>query len=181
VCMRLACGVCPVHMQCACACACACTCACTCTCTCCVRTAVHSARMPPRPWQVPVPPPGFTFPCSVGVEQRLGRAATCRYQITALGPRHTAEITNPYPNPDPGPNPDPDPDPNPHQAQGGDHVACGRGALPRHRALRRRRAPRRAAHCPSGAAPSPQTQTLIRTLTRARTLTLTRTLTLPEP
>ena len=72
--------------------------------------------MPPRPWQVPVPPPGFTFPCSVGVEQRLGRAATCRYQITALGPRHTAEITNPCPNPNPNPDPDPDPDPNPHQA-----------------------------------------------------------------
>ena len=49
--------------------------------------------MPLCSWQVPVPPPGFTFPCSVGVEARLGRSATCRYQISSLRRRDKAEIT----------------------------------------------------------------------------------------
>jgi len=40
-----------------------------------------------------VPPPGFTFPCSAGVVERLGRPATCRYQISQLGAKHKAEIT----------------------------------------------------------------------------------------
>ena len=62
-------------------------------CTCCVRTVVHAVRMPSCTWQVPVPPPGFTFPCSAGVVERLGRSATCRYQINGLGARHKAEIT----------------------------------------------------------------------------------------
>ena len=40
-----------------------------------------------------MPPPGFTFPCSAGVVERLGRPATCRYQISQLGAKHKAEIT----------------------------------------------------------------------------------------
>ena len=42
--------------------------------------------------QVPVPPADFTFPCSVSVTRSIGRAATCRYVVSATSSEEKKDI-----------------------------------------------------------------------------------------